>query len=202
MASSTTASRLIAVLLGFLALTMSTTARPCRTFFISSYSFSFRPQSSAATLTAFEEFRSLVPHDVAGNNDNNYDNLSYPAEIFFDGVLTGYPLEEEEHEAEIELRASQIRAPFGFLSHNFSSFRDRTQDIMSVVLALLFGAAGGALTAVGLYLIWSVLSDRYDYGDSYDDYVDQEKEIDSPRKTGFMKIPAFESAPAPAQESV
>ncbi|XP_028769015.1 uncharacterized protein LOC114726576 [Neltuma alba] len=202
MAFSATASRLIPILLGFLALSISATARPCRTTFVSSYSVSFRLHSSAATLTTFKEIRSLVPLDVVGNNDNNYDNPSLAAEIFFDGALWGRRFEEDENETEIEPWRSHMRAPFGFSSHNSSSFRDRTKDIVSVVLALLFGVAGGALTAIGLYLIWSVLSDRYYYRDSYDNYVDDDEEIDSPKKTGYVKIPAFESAPAPAKESV
>ncbi|KAK4274965.1 hypothetical protein QN277_018118 [Acacia crassicarpa] len=199
MVSSTTALRLIAVLLGFLALSTSATARPCRTFFVSFYSVSVGRHSPAATLTAFEEIRSL---DFVGNNDDNHDNPSLAAVIFFDSALSGHPLEEDEHETKIELQMSQIRVSFGFSSRNFSSFRERTVDIVSVVLALLFGVTGGALTATGLYLIWFVLSDRYDNRDSYYDYSDDDEEIDSPKKSGYVKIQAFESAPALAKESV
>lgn len=97
---------------------------------------------------------------------------------------------------------NERRAPFGFLSYDFSSLRDRTKDILSVVVALLFGVGCGALTAATMYMVWSLFSNRYDYHDSYDDDYVAEDEIDSPKKMGYVKIPAIESAPAPAKEAV
>lgn len=72
-------------------------------------------------------------------------------------------------------------------------------------MALLFGVGCGALTAATMYLIWSLFSNRYDYHASYDDYVDADDNgdgVDSPKKMGYVKIPATEFAPAPAKEAV
>ena len=133
--------------------------------------------------------------------DNNNDKPSFAgAEIFIDRALPG---QETEEEFEIQRRDSQIRAPFGFPSYDFSSLRDRTKDILSVVVALLFGVGCGALTAATMYFVWSVFSNRNDYH-AFDDYADddREEEIESPKKMGYVKIPAAESVPAPAKEAV
>lgn len=65
-------------------------------------------------------------------------------------------------------------------------------------MALLFGVGCGALTAATMYMVWSLFtSNRYD---SYDDYyVGDDEQVDSPKKMGYVKIPAVESAPAPPQ---
>ncbi|KAI4299690.1 hypothetical protein L6164_033124 [Bauhinia variegata] len=201
----------IAVLIGLLALSISADARPCRTFFISSYSFSFRrggdlgspfdQNPSSGTITTVTEVRS-VPVYIIGNDDNN-EKPSFGAGIFFDRALPGHVSHSVEEEVEIERRATQMRAPFGFSSYDFSSLRDRTKDILSVVVALLFGVGCGALTAATMYLVWSMFSNRYDYGASYEDFVDDEEdEIPSPKKMGYAKIPAADSVPASVKEGV
>ncbi|KAJ1377735.1 hypothetical protein SESBI_48587 [Sesbania bispinosa] len=54
----------------------------------------------------------------------------------------------------------------------------------------------GALTAATMYLVWSVFSARHDYrAAAYGEFSDDE--IESPKKMGYVKIPATE-APAPA----
>ncbi|KAF7816282.1 uncharacterized protein G2W53_030251 [Senna tora] len=196
MASSTSSRLQIAALLGFLALFIAADARPCRTFFISSYSVSFtNPSSSAATLTTFTEIRSFIPVHIVGN-ENSYDKPSIATQIF-DRALPARPLEEEE-EREVEIEG---RNPFGLSSYDFSSLRDRTKDILSVVVALLFGVGCGALTAATMYMVWSLFTNHCDYHDSYDDdYADDE--IESPKKMGYVKISAVESAPAPVKEAV
>ncbi|MDG2866006.1 hypothetical protein P7M39_24570, partial [Vibrio parahaemolyticus] len=100
------------------------------------------------------------------------------------------------------------RAPLGFASaYDFSSLRDRTKDILSVALALLFGVGCGALTAATMYLVWSVFSTRHPTA-AFDDFSSDEDEIESPKKLGYVKIPATETtaavstAPAPAKGSV
>ncbi|MED6150590.1 hypothetical protein PIB30_073805 [Stylosanthes scabra] len=170
----------IAVVLGLLVALSATTAsaRPCRTFVISSYTFSL-PSSgdpslpSTATLTTFTEIRSFRP---------------YPYEIFFD--RSG---EESLDASKVETNP-RLSAPFGFSSEEFSSLRDRTKDILSVVVALLFGVGCGALTAATMYLVWSMFSSRYEY--RYEDYLDDDEEdekIESPKKLGYVQIPAAEA---------
>ncbi|QHO27643.1 uncharacterized protein DS421_7g209810 [Arachis hypogaea] len=170
----------IAVVLGLLVALSATiaSARPCRTFVISSYTFAL-PSSddpslpSTATLTTFTEIRSFRP---------------FPSEIFFDRAV-------EDSSAAVEIDSSpRLAAPFGFSSEEFSSLRDRTKDILSVVVALLFGVGCGALTAATMYLVWSMFSSRYEY--RYEDYLDDDEEedkIESPKKLGYVQIPAVET---------
>ncbi|XP_028798074.1 uncharacterized protein LOC114753557 [Neltuma alba] len=192
----------IAAALWLFSLFICATARPCRTFFISSYSFSLRRPSDDSnptqTLTTFTHIRSFIPVYVVSNTN---DKPSFSAEIFFDRGLPARPVEKE---LEIEPRASNLPVPFGFSSYDFSSLRDRTKDILSVVVALLFGVGCGALTAATMYLVWSLFANRYEFG-SYDDYVDEDDNddgVESPKKMGYVKIPAAESVPAPAKEAV
>ncbi|AES70844.2 hypothetical protein MtrunA17_Chr3g0109381 [Medicago truncatula] len=173
-----------AVALLLLALSTTTvTARPCRTFIISSYSIRNPSTNAFATIT---EIRSISPLFI---NDN-----TKPFEILLDR-----PVQHQTHSQS----ASHPRGPLGLGfstdAYDFSSLRDRTKDILSVALALLFGVGCGALTAATMYLVWSVFTARHElraaaYGDFSDD------EIESPKKMGgYVKIPATETAaPAPA----
>ncbi|XP_004500427.1 uncharacterized protein [Cicer arietinum] len=180
----------IAAVIVLIALSASSvTARPCRTFIISSYSFRNPSSNTFATIT---EIRSISPLYI---NDKPY-------EIFIDRPI--------QHNLQLETQsqgASHPRGPLGFSTdaYDFSSLRDRTKDILSVALALLFGVGCGALTAATMYLVWSVFTARHElraaaYGEFSDD------EIESPKKMGYVKIPAAEvaaAAPAPpAKDSV
>nr|AFK35506.1 unknown [Lotus japonicus] len=173
----------IAAVILLLSLSATATARPCRSFIISSYSFRNPSSNTFATIT---EIRSLTPLYI---NDKPYD-------IFFDHPQNHHQQIEPQH------GASLPRGPLGFSTapyYDFTSLRDRTKDILSVALALLFGLGCGALTAATMYLVWSVFSARYDYRAAmYGDLSDDE-EVDSPKKTGYVKIPAAE---APAKGSV
>ncbi|KAJ7960001.1 putative Transmembrane protein [Quillaja saponaria] len=186
----------ISILLGLLSLSISATARPCKTLFISSYSFSFKEphgdnhhfthqNPSAGFVTIFTQIRPLKPIFV-----NNNDKSTLETEIFFDRPRL-FPTFEERpipEEVGIQRRSSQLR-PFGLSTYDFSSLRDRTKDILSVVVALLFGVGCGALTAATMYLAWSLFSNRYEYH-SFDDYVDgdyKDEEIDSPKKMGVRE---------------
>lgn len=176
------------------ALSASTaTARPCRTFIISSYSFRNPNSNTFATITEIRSFTPLYITDKpTGKPSSSYD-------LFFPHA-THLPEPERVNP----------RAPLGFASaYDFSSLRDRTKDILSVALALLFGVGCGALTAATMYLVWSVFSTRH-RASSFDDFSsDDEDEIESPKKLGYVKIPAIETttavapaAPAPAKGSV
>ncbi|KAK7301972.1 hypothetical protein RJT34_12849 [Clitoria ternatea] len=170
----------IAVTLLLLTLSATATARPCRTFIISSYSFRNPSSNTFATIT---EIRTLTP--LYYINDKPYD-------LF----LPHHPRATND---------LHLRAPLGFsTAYDFSSLRDRTKDILSVALALLFGVGCGALTAATMYLLWSVFSTRHDYrAASYDQFSDDDEEIHSPKKLGYVKILAAEAAaPAPAKGSL
>ncbi|XP_061339125.1 uncharacterized protein LOC133285848 isoform X1 [Gastrolobium bilobum] len=177
----------IAAVMVLVVLSATATARPCRTFIISSYSIRNPSSNTFATIT---EIRSLTPLYIDRN----------PQEIFFDSDIGPF---HQPKLAEIEQRgASHPRDPLGFsTAYDFSSLRDRTKDILSVALALLFGVGCGALTAATMYLVWSVFSARHGYRSAaYDDFSDEE--IESPKKMGYVKIPAAEAAPPAAKDSV
>ncbi|CAI0627082.1 unnamed protein product, partial [Linum tenue] len=92
--------------------------------------------------------------------------------------------------------------PFGLSSHEISSLRDRTKDILSVVVALLFGVGCGALTAATMYLVWSLFAVRSAayYDELYDD--EEEEEEEDAKKIGYVKIPEAEKVAAPAKAVV
>ncbi|KAK7850303.1 hypothetical protein CFP56_001151 [Quercus suber] len=48
-------------------------------------------------------------------------------------------------------------------SYDFSSLRDRTKDILSVIIALLFGVGCRAFIAATMYLTWSLFSHRFSF---------------------------------------
>nr|KYP76046.1 hypothetical protein KK1_020267 [Cajanus cajan] len=158
----------IAVVLGAFLLSLSAapaTARPCRTFIISSYSFRNPSSNTFATIT---EIRSFTPLYVSDSND-----LFFPTR------------------PRIEAERVNPRASLGFPSaYDFSSLRDRTKDILSVALALLFGVGCGALTAATMYLVWSVFATRHhDYRATYDDDSSSEDdEIQTTKKLGYVRI--------------
>ncbi|XP_057971459.1 uncharacterized protein LOC131160124 [Malania oleifera] len=163
---------------------------PCNTLLIS-YSFSIDSQNpnpnlnskpnSPQFLTIFTHFTQFKPR---------------PSRIFVDRPNFLLPDDEPE-----------IRRPRFFPrsspSSVVSSLRDRTKDIISVVVALLFGVGCGFLTAATMYLAWSLFSNRfYDLSNSYDDDDDDDQDDDdaSPKKMGYLKIPAADAAVAPASE--
>ncbi|XP_015879500.2 uncharacterized protein LOC107415656 [Ziziphus jujuba] len=192
MASSTSQRSLLVIVLLSISV-LSVMARPCKTFFVSSYSFSLREpsslqfhssSSSSGFVTVFTEIRPLN-----------------------DAVL----IEEEELD-ESRFQRRPLRLPLlpvtssSTTSYDLSSLRDRTKDILSVVVALLFGVGSGALVAATMYLASSLFWNRFDYRSSspYGDDTDEEEDL-SPKKIGYVKVPAAESesvpAPATAKET-
>ncbi|MBA0795455.1 hypothetical protein Gohar_006318 [Gossypium harknessii] len=126
-------------------LSASATARPCKTFFVASYSFSFEnpndPSSSNGFVTVFTEIGQL---NVVPPRPNPSDVLS--------------------------------------------SLRERSKDILSVVVALLFGVGSGALTAATLYLVWTLFLARSDYHRACLEDDESDGEL-SPKKIGYVTIP-------------
>ena len=186
---------IVAIVAAVLLLALSATpatARPCRSFIISSYSFRNPNSNTFATITEIRSFTPLYITDKPPGKPSSSSDLFFPH-------ATHLPEPERVNP----------RAPLGFASaYDFSSLRDRTKDILSVALALLFGVGCGALTAATMYLVWSVFSTRH-RASSFDDFSSDEDEIESPKKLGYVKIPAIETttavapaAPAPAKGSV
>ncbi|KAF8389588.1 hypothetical protein HHK36_024105 [Tetracentron sinense] len=167
---------------------------PCKTLFISYSISSFR-----------------IPLDLPQNPNLPHRNPSDFVAVF---------MENKEFEPKPFFPSAQIavdrpdfpfrhsdqiphHAPFG--SFGFSSLRERTKDILSVVVALLFGVGCGALTSATMYLAWSLITNRYeicDREDEDDEEFDHDDDIKR-SKMGYVKIPAAPAAspvPAPAKE--
>ncbi|RLN25414.1 uncharacterized protein C2845_PM07G12200 [Panicum miliaceum] len=68
-----------------------------------------------------------------------------------------------------------------------SSVQERVKDILVVVSGLLFGFGYGALTAVTMYLVWSLIASTCasGYDDIYSDDEDQLSNSESPKKAGY-----------------
>ncbi|KAJ6735262.1 hypothetical protein OIU79_002351 [Salix purpurea] len=178
----------LSILLGLLS--FSSSARPCKTLFISSYSFSLKPLNpnpnpnnpSSGFVIVTEIHEDSIPASslalikrrfVPFVPSNNYENTNKG----FQGTT----------------RRDEVGSVWdGFGSYDLSSLRDRTKDILSVVVALLFGVGCGALTAATMYLVWSLFSPSQS---RYDDYFDGEfsdEEEEDLKKIGYVKIPEAE----------
>ncbi|KAF5765263.1 hypothetical protein HanRHA438_Chr15g0714031 [Helianthus annuus] len=85
-----------------------------------------------------------------------------------------------------------------------SSFLDRTADVMSIVGALLFGAGCGALTAATMYLIWSLCSNRrldFTSDSDEDEYSDVDDDV-STKKNGYVAVPTGAKDVPPTADEV
>ncbi|PQQ21905.1 uncharacterized protein Pyn_38323 [Prunus yedoensis var. nudiflora] len=189
MASTSQRPLLIALLTLSIFAISAIATRPCKTLFISSYSFSLRRPSSSSSsgfVTVVTEISRLRPV--------RYDDL----------VIQ--PHEEDD-------KRTQAASVFPLIgttsasssSYDLNSLRDRSRDILSIVVSLLFGVGCGALTAATMYLAWSVFFSRYDNGSASsfdDDFYDA-----SPKKIGYVKIPevvadSVPTPPSPVKEAV
>lgn len=162
----------------------TTSARPCKTFLISSYSLSITPEnptldpqsdlssSSTRFVTVFT-IRRLNPNPIVPFfvNRHGFEKKQQPHQI----------QDEEEDRPSHQLS-------FPFVSENV---KDRTRDILSVVMALLFGVGCGALTAATMYLVWALVVNRrgYSFEEEEDDYENEESDAASLKKLGYVKIP-------------
>ncbi|XP_071724503.1 uncharacterized protein [Rutidosis leptorrhynchoides] len=202
----------LTILIGIISIS-ATTARPCRggAFFISTYSFSTvvnnnnpnqNPNRNShnflllkplpfGSLTIFSDFKNP-------NGDDTFEifverRLRFPHEL---EILRQQRLQEERH-LQQALYEQRQNNPFElFSSQDFTSLRDRTKDILSVVVALLFGVGCGALAASTMYLVWTLFAHRYEYlhADQFDsDSESDEADVESPKKMGYVTIPAAES---------
>lgn len=182
--ASTSQLQLLTILLLWISIISTSAARPCKTLLVSSYSFSLRqPQfrSSSGSVTIFAE--------VTQFRRVNGDAL----------IIQHEPQPELELQEVGPLRTQQplrrIMPLFPMSSstssYDLTSLRDRTKDILSVVVALLFGVGCGALTAATMYLAWSLFSTRYENDAENDSDADDDGL--SPKKMGYVKIPTADS---------
>ncbi|RZC90599.1 hypothetical protein C5167_029732 [Papaver somniferum] len=169
---------------------------PCKTFFISSFTIStFKPtqfenpnfpnQNPTDFVTIFTEINRFNPHHHQLQQPQLPDLPQQPFEIFV----------QRQPDFEFSRRIPRIHRRFHNHNHKsfdetfgVSSLRERTKDILSVVMALLFGAGCGALTAATMYEF--VRSEESDDDDS-------DFEYESPKKMGYVKI-SSDSAPVQA----
>ncbi|XP_002532984.2 uncharacterized protein LOC8276598 [Ricinus communis] len=182
-------------------LLISVSARPCKTLFISSYTFSIRP---------------LNPNPNSNNPSSGFVTIvteitqkqQRSSEVFLDPRFfraVGDDNSESQqviHQQQQQKEEGGVVLPFGLglSSYDINSLRDRTKDILSVVVALLFGVGCGALTAATMYLVWSLFSTRYNYHyGEFDDEDDEDEDEDvSPKKMGYVKISEVHSVPKQA----
>ncbi|KAM7267348.1 hypothetical protein ACFE04_009514 [Oxalis oulophora] len=183
----------VTIFIGILSIT--TTARPCRAFLISTYSLSIiNPQNPNPNPNNFIIFK---PHSLTFITQSNHLFLDRRLRIFANQLKEE---EEFQHNQEAAIHHQhQQKQQFGLLSsQDYASLIDRTKDILSVVVALLFGVGCGALAASTIYLVWTLLTHRYNYlynvdddEDDDDEFYSESEEFDeSPKKMGYATIPA------------
>ncbi|KAJ0969009.1 hypothetical protein J5N97_021886 [Dioscorea zingiberensis] len=144
-------------------------ARPCKTLLISSFSYSL-PTADHPSLQIRTSSFTVYRVFRADPQPTLSRTISFHRPIF-DSPLVSH--------ADV--------ADAGF---PFGSLRERARDIMAVVLGLLFGVGCGALTAAIVYLAWTLFTNCC----ASDDF--EEDEVQSPKKMGYVTIPAIEPVPA------
>ncbi|KAF8030357.1 hypothetical protein BT93_E2712 [Corymbia citriodora subsp. variegata] len=193
-------------------------ARPCKTLLIA-YSFSFTgnpaflpppppppphplhrhdlpfpvldfPKPDSASSSSSSSSEEVIT--IFDASDRQFDRK--PAFVFFDRrVFPSRDLGLPRPRYPQLPQRQQRSVPLGYF--DLSSLRDRTVDILSVVVALLFGVGCGALTAATMYLVWSLFASHR--GDDFQEESDDEDV--NPKKMGYVKIPAADAFPAPTK---
>ncbi|KAM7278754.1 hypothetical protein ACFE04_005888 [Oxalis oulophora] len=171
------------ILLFLLAITFTvfsnsvTATRPCRGFLIStSYSVSVNSQNPHTT------FLPLNLHRPSSSSPSSSSTLT-----LFTTQLTNNNNNKIEVFINRRLRLDRDNSinPVGFFlsTKDLTSLRDRTKDILSVVVALLFGVGCGALAASTVYFVWTLFTHRYDLLHEYDfDSESESDEAETPKK--------------------
>ncbi|XP_010551600.1 PREDICTED: uncharacterized protein LOC104822158 [Tarenaya hassleriana] len=181
----------LAIFVGFLAISAAA-ARPCKTFLISSYSLSITPENPNPNSDGEPDFSS--PRFVTVftvRRFSPYHRRPFFAHRRHDGggfLPSAFVRSSSESRPEFSIP---------FISENINSFRDRTRDILSVVVALLFGVGCGALTAATMYLVWALVANRHSYNFEGEDYETDGYDDSTHKKMGYVKIPD----PAPVKEA-
>ncbi|XP_058098006.1 uncharacterized protein LOC131242986 [Magnolia sinica] len=156
---------------------------PCNTLFISltissskppfHFSFSSDQQNPSGFFALLREIDESNPKPFLPSPNLFLDRPEFPQSIHFDGISDG------PHKPTIPRHV-----PFGSLGA--SSLRDRTNDILSIVVSLLFGVSCGALTAATMYLAWSVIMSKCDEEEFN---VEDGNNNVGPKAMGYVKIP-------------
>ncbi|KAL0877317.1 hypothetical protein Bca101_027022 [Brassica carinata] len=179
MASSSSSSSSLLLLLAIIVSSLSIiSARPCKTFLISSYSLSITPENpNLDSQSDLSPTRFVTVFTI---------RRLYPRPFFVNRHHGFLPSAAAEKPHQIQEDRPQV--PFS---------ENRTRDILSVVAALLFGVGCGALTAATMYLVWAVVVDRHNYDfEEEDNYENEESDAASLKKLGYVKIPD----PAPVKK--
>ncbi|KAK9735042.1 hypothetical protein RND81_04G179800 [Saponaria officinalis] len=147
---------------------------PCNTLIISTYS-SLHPHTPTSEFFIIDLRPLTLPHHHHHLHRHNHLPLHRRAELI--PTFTADKTEITD-------------LPLGF-----STLKERTKDILSVVASLLFGAACGALTATTIYLVWSLCNycRRSIHGFNSDDDDDDNDDIFNPKKSHYVAIPSSET---------
>ncbi|KAI3761826.1 hypothetical protein L1987_52248 [Smallanthus sonchifolius] len=172
MASTTSGLLLLSIVIGVW--TLSASARPCKTIFLITSSSHFPADNRFLPKPNFQLLR----------NPNNSPRLTFfvteirefhrtrslPRPMLFDrSIITSSSSPSDVVSSEPYFSAS---------SSVKASIRERTMDIMSIVGAVLFGVGCGALTAVTMYLFWSLFAPRrFDFGSDSEESGDEENDV-------------------------
>ncbi|XP_042500528.1 uncharacterized protein LOC122078563 [Macadamia integrifolia] len=171
---------------------------PCNTIIISYTISSIKSphlenpsgRNPSGFLTIFSEIREFNPRIIEFIAQDDRPVLPLPIQ---------YSYREDAVKPDVD------RPPYPFGSFGITSLRERTKDILSVVASLLFGVGCGALTSATMYLVWSLITNRFEFNDSDREGEDGDDSDcfcdDDMKKMGYVKIPDDPVA-APAKEVV
>lgn len=175
---------LLAAAVVLLLLAGAAEARPCKTIFFSYTVTSFQPRPFTLRLPSrdhthdsfvfyrLDEPRPWPAFSVVSEPDPDSDSaLPRPGDAAADEKIL--PL--------------SLHRPLDGLGRlgGLGSLRDRTMDILYVVVALLLGVGCGLLTSAAVYLIWSFVA----YGRHGGEDSDDEEEYERLDASGYVKIP-------------
>ncbi|ERN09514.1 uncharacterized protein LOC18437667 [Amborella trichopoda] len=185
MAPSSLSTVLVLSLLSFLS--VGALARPglhfhpCKSYYVS-FSYTL---SSPKTLDQIP----LEPNPRPNLRPGFASNHKLPFSFFIYREINGIYPKPVEFMAHNDLYLVSRRDPSAFrgikpYEREFrftNSLRERTKDILSVIIALLFGLGCGALTSATMYLAWSLITNRYEGSAS--------EEYEGADDAGYVKIP-------------
>ncbi|CAK9317957.1 unnamed protein product [Citrullus colocynthis] len=179
------ASRLFLLLLFTISLSISSShARPCKSFFLS---FSLHRHPTLDSRDPFSQMAIIVDITEFKSSFSSSSDPLFPS-LTGDTDILRFDLPRPRAVA----AATQTHS-LQHLPYDFTSLRDRTKDILSVVVALLFGVGCGALTAATMYLAYSLFAGQFGRRSSVcddfleeDDFSDDNKE--NIKKMGYIKI--------------
>lgn len=161
-------------------------ARPCKTIFYFSATryYPLRNQGFPNSLLQNPRYLTLVFTTTTSPASQLTENLS---SLSFDSVN---PLDfESDSDSESSSTITSSTLLIKFHSSVSNSIRERTRDIMSVVGALLFGVACGALTAATMYFLGALFSPgRFEFDDISSSDDDDDDGATTAKKFGYVAL--------------